>query len=86
MNNLESVVAMRETLSAMNSQLTPYSSKVEHQRYLESLKHYKKILNSYITRATDEIDTAIMKSMSNIGKFSNIDVNIIRTQVENGSR
>ena len=85
MNSLESVVSMRETLSIMNSQLTPYSGKNEHQRYLDSLQHYKKILNAYITRATNEIDTAIMKSLSNIDKFTKIDVNKISNQVLNGS-
>ena len=77
---------MRETLSAMNTALTPYSTKQEHQKYLDSLKHYKKILHTYLTRACDEIDTAIIKSMCNLDKFTKIDVNNIKTRVENGAR
>ena len=84
MDNLESIIEMRKTLVSMNDRLTPYSGKVEHQRYLDSLKHYKKILNSYISRLTNEIDQAINKSISNIDKFTKIDNNIITKQVLDG--
>ena len=54
----------------MNSKLTPYSCKQEYQRYLDSLKHYKKVLNAYIVRATNEIDNSIEKSQNIINGFS----------------
>lgn len=62
MNNLESVISMRETLGDMNNQLTPYSGKAEHQRYLDNLKHYKKILNTTLFRLISEIEVSIDKS------------------------
>jgi len=70
MNNLESIIEMRKTLCAMNSDLTPYSGKKEHQRYLDSLRHYKKILNNYIIRASQELDLSIDKSQDIINSFS----------------
>ena len=68
--NIEIVNQMRDTLIAMNSQLTPYSCKQEYQKYLDSLKHYKKILNTYIIRSTQEIDRSIDKSQNIINRFS----------------
>jgi hypothetical protein len=63
--NFETLADMRKTLTAMNSELTPYSSKFEYQRYLESLQHYKKILNSFMTRANQELDASIYKIVKN---------------------
>lgn len=62
MNRLETLIDMRKTLGAMNEQLTPYSGFFEHQRYYESLIHYKKVLNSQLTRLNEELDLAIEKS------------------------
>ena len=75
---------MRNTLTAMNDCITPYSEKRVYQNYLESLKHYKKILSAYISRLTEEIDDAIMKTNSNIDRFSKVDAELIRQQVLNG--
>jgi len=68
--NIELVIDMRKTLLAMNERLTPYSSKKEHENYLVSLKHYKKILNTYIVRATEELDESIDKSQNIVNGFS----------------
>ena len=75
---------MRKTLAEMNHCITPYSEKRVHENYLESLKHYKKILTAYITRLTEETDEAIEKTNSNIAKFSKVDNELIRQQVVNG--
>ena len=64
------IIEMRKTLSTINSQLTPYSSKREHQYYLDSLKHYNKILSLYMARASDELEKAIDKSQNIINGFS----------------
>lgn len=77
---------MRKTLASMNERLTPYSGKREHQNYLESLKHYKRILTAYISRLTEEIDMAIDKSNRNIESFTKVNNDLISTQVLNGSR
>jgi uncharacterized protein (DUF885 family) len=79
--NFETLIGMRQTLCDMNAQLTPYSSKFEYQRYLESLQHYKKILNAYITRANEELDSSIYKIVkgSIVGDIKNI-----KTQIANG--
>ena len=53
---------MRKTLTSMNDRLTPNSGKKEYQRYLENLEHYKKIMNGFISRATDEINHSIEKT------------------------
>jgi hypothetical protein len=82
MNDLVLIMEMRKTLTSMNDRLTPYSGKAEHQRYLDNLQHYKKILHGFITRSIDEIDTAIMKSMSIIGGFTKVDNNNIRNQID----
>lgn len=84
MNSLETISGMRQTLADMNHCITPYSEKKVHLHYLESLKHYKKILTAYISRLTGEIDEAIEKTNSNISKFSNVDNELIRQQVVNG--
>jgi GTPase SAR1 family protein len=84
MNSLETIAGMRHTLAEMNACITPYSEKRVHQNYLESLKHYKKILSAYISRLITETDEAIEKTNSNIEKFSKVDNDIIRQQVVNG--
>jgi uncharacterized protein (DUF885 family) len=72
--NFETLNGMYQTLCDMEAKLTPYSSKFEYQRYLESLQHYKKIMNSYITRINQELDTSIYKivKISVIGNIKNI--------------
>jgi uncharacterized protein YktA (UPF0223 family) len=72
MNSLEVLTEMRKTLISMNDSLTPYSTKVEYQRYLESLQHYKKIVKSTITRLDDEIDKSINKSTDIISRWKTL--------------
>jgi uncharacterized protein YktA (UPF0223 family) len=72
MNSLEVLTEMRKTLISMNDSLTPYSTKVEYQRYLESLQHYKKVVNSTITRLNDEIDKSINKSSDIINRWKTL--------------
>lgn len=86
MNYLENLVAMRNTLTAMNNQLTPYSTKQEYRRYLDNLKHYKTILHNNLPRLNEEIDESILKTYRILDNFTNIDVNIVKTRVENGAR
>lgn len=62
METLETLAKMRRTLASMNAQLTPYSGKRQHQRYLESMMHYQRILNSYACLANEELDRSIRKS------------------------
>jgi len=69
MADLETILAMRKSLCAMNTSLTPYSGMKEHQRYLDNLYHYKKILGAYISRANDELDTSIAKSYTIVRNF-----------------
>lgn len=75
MANLEMLIEMRKTLTSMNESLTPYSDMREHKRYFDNLKHYKKILNTYMSRANEELDTAIEKSFDIVKKFA-IDMEI----------
>jgi hypothetical protein len=86
MNSLQAITEMRGTLTSMASSMTAYSSKREHQNYLESLKHYKKILTVHLSRLSDEIDVAIEKTNKNINSFSQPDNNLISRQVLNGSQ
>ena len=60
---------MRDTLRVMNSNLTPYSSKIEYKRYLDNLNHYKKIVNLYITHLTIDLDESIEKTTKIIRGF-----------------
>jgi hypothetical protein len=83
-SNLETIIQMRNTLTMLNDRLTPYSGKVEHQRYLESLLHYKKILLNFVSRYSFEIDTAIEKSKRIIDGFTYTDIELIRNQILDG--
>ena len=75
---------MRKTLATMNTSITPYSGKIEHQRYLESLQHYKKILNAYITKSNQDIDDSIEKSYKIVRSFQINDINKLKEQILNG--
>lgn len=85
MADLETIVEMRKTLATMNTNLTPYSGKIEHQRYLENLQHYKKILNTYITKSNQELDDCIEKSYKIVRSFQINDINKIKHQILNGT-
>ena len=63
------LIEMRKTLTDMNANLTPYSSVREHQRYLDNLHHYKKILSTYMSRANMELDISIEKSYTIVKNF-----------------
>jgi hypothetical protein len=69
MADLETILEMRKTLCAMNTSLTPYSGVKEHQRYLDNLYHYKKLLSVYMSRANDELDKSIAKSYTIVRNF-----------------
>ena len=84
MIDIETIVGMRNTLISLNACLTPYSSKMEHQRYLDSLLHYKKILNSFISRSLVEIDLSIDKSKRIIDAFTILDIPTIKGQILDG--
>jgi hypothetical protein len=86
MANFVTLAEMWTTLSSMNERLTPYSSKIEYQRYLNSLQHYKKILNAHVSRANEELDISINKSYRIVNSFIKADINNIKTQIENGNR
>jgi hypothetical protein len=85
MNSLEILVDVRKTLTAMNEQLTPYSNKVQYQRYLDSLQHYKKILNTHLIRLITEVDDSIEKSNKILRGFAINDIQNIKDQIENGN-
>ena len=70
MENLVVVSEMRTSLSDMNKRLTPDSTAAEYQRYLNSLQHYKKILNACLTRLIIEVDESIDKSNKNLRGFA----------------
>jgi predicted component of type VI protein secretion system len=84
MEPLEILLEMRRTLATINGQLTPYSGSKEHQRYLENLLHYQKVLNNYTSRANDEINRAISKSNDIIRGYAKVDIEILRTQIVDG--
>jgi hypothetical protein len=84
MASFETIVEMRETLKTMNGNLTPYSSKVEYQRFLDSLTHYKKILNAYIKNQNDELDSLIEKTNANIRNFIMKDIATIKSKIIDG--
>jgi uncharacterized protein YktA (UPF0223 family) len=86
MNNLDTIIEMRNTLTSIKESLTPYSGKVEHQRYLDNLKHFKQILNANISRLNDDIDKSIMNSYNIIKNYIITDIGKIKTQIENGTR
>jgi uncharacterized protein (DUF885 family) len=86
MNYLENLVGMRNTLTAMNNQLTPYSTKKEYRTYLDNLTHYKKILNANLPRLNEELDVSILKTYRILDNFEKIDVKNIKAQIENGTR
>lgn len=69
MADLETVLEMRKTLLAMSASLTSYSGVKEHQRYLDNLCHYKKVLSVYMSRANDELDKSIAKSYTIVRNF-----------------
>lgn len=73
MNSLEVLSEMHKTLISMKERLTPYSTKTEYQRYLESLQHYKNVVNSNITQLHEEIDKSINKSSDIISKWKTLE-------------
>lgn len=62
MDHLDTIMEMRKTLGAMNERLNSSSRLEDYQRYYDSLRHYQKILNRYISKANDELDKAIEKA------------------------
>ena len=84
METLEVLVEMRRTLATMNAQLTPYSGSKENQRYLDNLLHYQRILNSYASRANEELNRSISKSNDIIRGYANTDIEIIRSKILDG--
>jgi uncharacterized protein YktA (UPF0223 family) len=86
MNNLDTIEEMRKNLSSMNEALTPYSGKVEHQRYIDNLKHYKNILNTTLFRLISEVDESIEKSYKIIRGFAITDINNLKAKIDNGRR
>ena len=85
MESFETIHEMRKTLVNMNSQLTPYSSKAEHQRYLDSVCHYKKIMNNYLFRQNAELDMIINKSNDILRNFTVCDnIATIKEKIING--
>jgi hypothetical protein len=60
---------LRKVLVSMNDSLTPYSSVKEHERYLEHLLHYKKILSNYMSRENMELDICREKSYNIVKNF-----------------
>jgi hypothetical protein len=77
MENLVVISEMRTNLSYMNKCLTPDSTVAEYQRYLNSLLHYKKIINACMTRLIIEVDESIDKSNKNLRGFAIDKVNNI---------
>jgi len=70
MNSLQLITEIRTSLLFMASSMTPYSSKRDQQNYLESLKHYKKILDVHFSSLLVEVDAAMKKTEKNISSFS----------------
>jgi hypothetical protein len=62
MDHLKTIIEMRKTLGAMNERLNSSSRVEDYQRYYDSLFHYKKILNNYMTKENAELDKAIEKA------------------------
>ena len=83
--DLQSIVDMKKTLDDLQTRLTPYSGKVEHQRYLDSLSHYKKIVNVYLLRLNDELNKSINIYNDKIRNMM-IDNDKIKTQVLDGGQ
>jgi hypothetical protein len=81
--DLQTIIDMKKTLDELNLRLTPYSGKVEHQRYLDTLCHYKKIVNVQLTRLNDELNKEINIYNDKIRNMM-IDNNKIKTQVLDG--
>ena len=84
MEPLEVLLEMRRTLGAMNAQLTAYSGSKEHQRYLDNLLHYQKVLNNYTSRANEELNRAISKSNDIIRSYAKVDIEILKAQIVDG--
>ena len=84
MESFETIHEMRKTLLDMETKLTPYSGKSEHQRYLDSLCHYKKIMNSYIIRQNQELDIIINKTNDLIRNFTIVSNDEIKRKVLDG--
>lgn len=80
----KTIIDMRNTLYLLKENITPYSGKMEHQRYLDSLKHYKKILLKYISRVSVDLDTEIEKSNRIIDSFTILDIPTIKGQILDG--
>jgi hypothetical protein len=80
----KTIIDMRNTLYSLKENLTPYSGKMEHQRYLDSVKHYKKILLKYISRVSVDLDTEIEKSTRHINNFIIADIATIKGQILDG--
>ena len=86
MNKLETIDEIRKSLMLMNERLTPYSGKVEHQRHLDNLHHYKKIINSHLIQLISEIDESIEKSYKILRGFAITDINNLKAKIDNGKR
>jgi hypothetical protein len=86
MNKLATIIEMYKTLISLNESLTPYSGKVEHQRYLDNAKHFKDVLHATISRLNYDLDKSIMISYNVVKNYSITDIIKIKAKIENGAR
>lgn len=82
--NLQTLIGMRNTVMELKRNLTPYSSKSEYLRYYESILHYKKVLNLYLTRTVEDIDKEINKSYTILRNFKVPDNEEIKRRILDG--
>jgi hypothetical protein len=81
--DLQYVLDMRKTVDEMKLKLTPYSGKTEHQRYYDTLNHYRKIVCKFCAKWTMDIDTELT-DIAKVLICYGIDNNKIKAQIENG--
>jgi hypothetical protein len=82
---LQTIIDMKKTLDELHLRLTPYSGKAEHQRYLDTLCHYQKIVNVQLSRINDNINKTINIYNDKIRSME-IDNDKIKTQILDGQQ
>ena len=67
----------------MKLKLTPYSGKTEHQRYYDTLNHYRKIVCKFTGKWIMDLDSELIDITKVLLRYE-VDNDKIKSQIENG--
>jgi hypothetical protein len=67
------LVEMRKGLTEKCARLTPISSRSEQEDYFNSLIHYRKIFNNFVSQHSQDLQKAIEKAHTNVIMLNKVD-------------